>query len=70
MEINSADLKLEEVSAATMGVLLNSAPKPTDPIGSIGAPTAILMNERRSGVFRFGIWCRLSISRAYIDSRE
>ncbi len=47
MAINSADWKLELAPAASKGELLNSAVKPADPMGSIGAPTAILINERR-----------------------
>jgi hypothetical protein len=47
IEINSADLKPEAVSAAINGELLKNAERPTDPIGSMGVATAILMNERR-----------------------
>jgi len=67
MEINSANLKFEAVSAASNEGLLQSAVKPADPKGSIGAPTAIFINERRCsavgfeifGMFFFMDWYRL-----------
>ena len=47
MEINSADLKPDEALAASNGELLKSVVRPADPMGSMGAPIAILINERR-----------------------
>ena len=56
MEINSADLKFEAVSAASNEGLLQSAVKPADPSGSMGAPTAILIKERRGSAAGFEIF--------------
>jgi hypothetical protein len=59
MEINSADLKPEEGGlAASDWELLRSAQKPADPIGNMGALTAILRKERRFKAVEFGMVCR------------
>ena len=55
MAINSANLKLEADSAAINGELLKMAAKPADPMGSMGVPTAILINERRLSAVGFDI---------------
>jgi hypothetical protein len=56
MEINSANLKFEAVSAASNEGLLQSAVKPADPRGRMGAPKAIFINERRWSAVGFGIF--------------